>query len=41
MKSPRGIGIFALNGSMFDIPVTAPNGINLGNWLLNTSDNRF
>jgi hypothetical protein len=41
VESPWGIGIFALSGTTFDVPMMAPNGTRFGGWLLNTSDNRF
>ena len=41
VESPWGIGIFALSGTRFDVPMMAPNGTRFGGWLLNTSDNRF
>ncbi len=41
IESPWGIGIMTLGGSTFQVPVMAPNGTRLGNWLLNTHDNEF
>ncbi len=41
VESPWGIGILALNGTTFDVPMMAPNGTRFGGWLLNTSDNQF
>jgi hypothetical protein len=41
VESPWGIGIMALQGTSFQVPVMAPNGTRLGRWLLNTHDNWF
>ncbi len=41
VESPWGIGIFALSGATFDVPMMAPNGTRFGGWLLNTADNWF
>ena len=41
VESPWGIGIMTLQGATFQVPVMAPNGTRLGNWLLNTHDNWF
>jgi len=41
VESPWGIGIMILQGASFQVPVMAPNGTRLGNWLLNTHDNCF
>ena len=41
VESPWGIGIMTLRGSRFQVPVMVPNGTRLGNWLLNTHDNKF
>ncbi|PEW07783.1 FG-GAP-like repeat-containing protein [Bacillus cereus] len=41
VTSPWGIGILKLLGSTLTAPMTAPNGTRFGDWLLNTTDNRF
>ena len=41
VESPWGLGIFALNGTTFDVPIMAPNGTRFGGWLLNTHDNQL
>ena len=41
VESPWGIGIMTLQNASFAVPVMAPNGTRLGNWLLNTHDNWF
>ena len=41
VESPWGVGVLNLNGSTFQVPVMKANGTQLGNWLLNTLDNRF
>ncbi len=41
VESPWGVGVLSLSGSTFQVPVMKANGTRLGNWLLNTLDNRF
>ena len=41
VKSPWGIGILKLSGSILNAPMMAPNGTRFGGWLLNTADNQF
>jgi hypothetical protein len=41
VTSPWGIGVLRFTGSTFTVPAMAPNGTRLGEWLLNTADNRF
>jgi subtilisin family serine protease len=41
VESPWGVGVFTLSGNTFQVPVMKANGSRLGNWLLNTLDNRF
>ena len=41
VESPWGVGILALNGTTFDVPMMAPNGTRFGGWLLNTHDNQL
>ncbi len=41
LSSPWGIGILGLEGSSFKGHSLAPNGTQLGEWLLDTRDNRF
>ncbi len=41
VESPWGVGVLRLNGGTFDAPVMHANGTRLGDWLLNTLDNRF
>jgi len=39
--SAWGMGILKLSGSTLEAPIMIPNGTKLGNWILNTSENRF
>jgi len=41
VESPWGVGVMNLSGNTFQVPVMKANGSRLGNWLLNTLDNRF
>ncbi|MEB8704105.1 VCBS repeat-containing protein, partial [Bacillus cereus] len=41
VTSPWGIGILKLSGNTITAPMMAPNGTRFGDWLLNTTDNRF
>lgn len=41
VSSPWGIGVLQQEGSRLEVLTMAPNGTRLGDWLLNTADNRF
>jgi hypothetical protein len=41
VESPWGVGVLTFSGRTFQVPVMKANGTRLGNWLLNTLDNRF
>lgn len=41
VTSPWGLGILALDGDTLDVVFMASNGTRLGEWLLNTEDNRI
>jgi FG-GAP-like repeat len=41
ISSPWGLGILELSGTTLSAPTMQPNGTRLGEWLLNTADNRF
>jgi hypothetical protein len=41
ISSPWGLGILKLSGTTLSAPTMQPNGTRLGEWLLNTADNRF
>ncbi len=41
MSSPWGIGTLELNGSTFNSPLMAGNGMRIGGWVVDTRNNRY